>query len=121
MSADSGRQTAARAMLSPVADDRLPTGCRRIDRAGYGQDRMAYFKTAAGGPPSAVCGTGQLRAPHGGPGPMCYKFETLEVWQRSLEYADQIHEIADALPKHERYNLADQTTRATNGIPTGVG
>ena len=52
---------------------------------------------------------------------MAYKFENLEVWQRSLEYADQIHEIADRLPKHERYNLADQTTRATNGIPTGVG
>jgi len=51
---------------------------------------------------------------------MNYKFETLEVWQRSLEYADQIHEIADRLPKHEHYNLADQMTRAANSIALNV-
>jgi four helix bundle protein len=51
---------------------------------------------------------------------MTYKFENLEVWQRSLEYADQIHEIADRLPKHERYNLADQMTRAANSIALNV-
>jgi hypothetical protein len=42
---------------------------------------------------------------------MTYKFENLEVWQRSLEYADQIHEIADRLPKHERYNLREDRGR----------
>mgnify|MGYP006432827659 CR=1 FL=1 len=51
---------------------------------------------------------------------MAYKFEQLEVWQRALDYADQIHEIADELPKHERYNLADQMTRAANSIPLNV-
>jgi len=38
---------------------------------------------------------------------MAYKFEQLDVWQRALEYIDQVHEIADQLPKHERYNLRD--------------
>ncbi len=38
---------------------------------------------------------------------MGYKFENLEVWQRSLDYADKIHEIADRLPRHERYNLME--------------
>jgi four helix bundle protein len=52
---------------------------------------------------------------------MAYKFEQLEVWQRALDYADRIHDLAERLPKHERYNLADQMTRATNGLPTGVG
>ena len=47
---------------------------------------------------------------------MVYKFENLEVWQRSLDYADRIHEIAEQLPKHERYNLADQMTRAANSV-----
>jgi four helix bundle protein len=51
---------------------------------------------------------------------MTYKFEQLEIWQRALDYADQIHEIADALPKHERYNLADQMTRAANSIALNI-
>jgi len=51
---------------------------------------------------------------------MAYKFETLEVWQRSLDYADQIHDIAEQLPKHERYNLADQMTRAANSIALNI-
>ena len=34
---------------------------------------------------------------------MSYTFENLEVWQRSLDYADTVYEIADELPKHERY------------------
>jgi four helix bundle protein len=51
---------------------------------------------------------------------MAYKFENLEIWQRALDYADQIHEIANKLPKHERYNLADQMTRAANSIALNV-
>ena len=51
---------------------------------------------------------------------MAYKFEDLEVWQRALDYADQIHEIADELPKHERYNLSDQMTRAANSIALNI-
>jgi len=51
---------------------------------------------------------------------MAYKFEDLEVWQRSLDYADTVHEIADELPKHERYNLADQMTRAANSIALNI-
>ena len=47
---------------------------------------------------------------------MAYKFENLEVWRRALDYADRIHEIAEQLPKHERYNLADQMTRAANSV-----
>jgi four helix bundle protein len=51
---------------------------------------------------------------------MAYKFEQLEVWQRALDYADQIYDIAEKLPKHERYNLADQMTRAANSIPLNI-
>ena len=45
---------------------------------------------------------------------MACKFEDLEVWTRALDYSDQVHDIAQRLPKHERYNLADQITRAAN-------
>ena len=51
---------------------------------------------------------------------MAYKFENLEVWRRALDYADQIHEIAEQLPKHERYNLSDQMTRAANSIALNI-
>lgn len=51
---------------------------------------------------------------------MAYKFEQLDVWQRALGYIDQVHEIADQLPKHERYNLRDQMTRAANSIALNI-
>jgi len=51
---------------------------------------------------------------------MAYKFEQLDVWERALDYIDQIHEIADRLPKHERYNLSEQMTRAANSIALNV-
>ncbi|MCS4044623.1 four helix bundle protein [Salinibacter ruber] len=51
---------------------------------------------------------------------MAYKFEQLDVWGRALDYIDQIHDIAEDLPKHERYNLADQMTRAANSIALNI-
>jgi len=51
---------------------------------------------------------------------MAYKFERLDVWERALDYIDHIHEIADRLPKHERYNLSDQMTRAANSIALNI-
>ncbi len=51
---------------------------------------------------------------------MAYKFEDLEVWQRSLDYADAVQEIADELPEYERCNLGDQMTRAANSIALNV-
>lgn len=51
---------------------------------------------------------------------MAYKFENLEVWTRALDYSDQVHDTAQQLPKHERYNLADQMTRAANSIALNV-
>lgn len=51
---------------------------------------------------------------------MAYKFEQLDVWERALNYIDQIHDIAEDLPKHERYNLSEQMTRAANSIALNV-
>jgi hypothetical protein len=42
---------------------------------------------------------------------MTYKFEQLEIWQRALDYADRIHDLAERLPKHERYNLHEDRGR----------
>ena len=51
---------------------------------------------------------------------MAYKFENLEVWRRSLEYTDRLYEIAETLPKHERYNLTDQIRRAATSIALNI-
>jgi len=51
---------------------------------------------------------------------MSYKFEKLDVWNRSLAYADQMYDLAANLPSHERYNLADQMKRAANSIALNI-
>ena len=51
---------------------------------------------------------------------MAYKFEKLDVWQRALDYGDAVEAIARALPKHERFNLADQIRRAATSIALNI-
>ena len=49
-----------------------------------------------------------------------YKFETLEVWELSLEYVDMIYKIAAQLPETERYNLISQVIRAGTSITLNI-
>ena len=49
-----------------------------------------------------------------------YKFETLEVWELSLEYVDMIYRIAAQLPETERYNLSSQVIRAGTSITLNI-
>ena len=51
---------------------------------------------------------------------MAYKFEKLEVWQKALDYADLVYDIADEGPSHEKYGLASQITRAANSIALNI-
>jgi len=51
---------------------------------------------------------------------MAFKFEKLEIWQQSLDYADIAYEIADQLPAKERYNLSDQLRRAATSISLNI-
>jgi four helix bundle protein len=49
-----------------------------------------------------------------------YKFESLEVWELSLEYVDMIYKIAAQLPETERYNLISQVIRAGTSITLNI-
>jgi four helix bundle protein len=49
-----------------------------------------------------------------------YKFESLEVWELSLEYVDMIYRIAAQLPETERYNLISQVIRAGTSIALNI-
>jgi four helix bundle protein len=45
-----------------------------------------------------------------------FKFEELNVYQKSLDYVDLIYQITAGFPKPELYNLADQFRRASISI-----
>ena len=49
-----------------------------------------------------------------------YKFENLEVWEVSLELADQVYEIVKLLPKSEEFNLKSQLRRAATSISLNI-
>lgn len=49
-----------------------------------------------------------------------YKFESLEVWELSLEHVDMIYTIAAQLPETERYNLTSQVIRAGTSIALNI-
>lgn len=51
---------------------------------------------------------------------MGFKFESLDVWRRSVEFADALFDIADGLPPEYRYSLSDQLRRAALSIPTNI-
>jgi hypothetical protein len=47
---------------------------------------------------------------------MAFSFETLDVWKRSLDFADAMFELADGLPKSYQFSLGEQLRRAA--LPT---
>ena len=51
---------------------------------------------------------------------MPFKFEKLEVWQRSLDYIDLTYTIADQLPRSEEFNLKSQTVRAATSVSLNI-
>ncbi len=54
-----------------------------------------------------------------------FRFEDLEIWKLSLEYADKCYNIANRFPQYEQYALSDQLRRAalsiSNNIAEGSG
>jgi four helix bundle protein len=51
---------------------------------------------------------------------MAFSFETLDVWKRSLDFADAMFELADGLPKSYQFSLGEQLRRAALSIPTNI-
>lgn len=54
-----------------------------------------------------------------------FKFQTLDVWKKSVEFADVMISISDDLPKLYQYSFGDQLRRAglsvSNNIAEGNG
>lgn len=49
-----------------------------------------------------------------------FKFEELRVYQKSLEFIDDVYEITKELPKEEKYGLTSQYRRAANSIALNI-
>ena len=51
---------------------------------------------------------------------MAFKFESLKVWQLSLDLAVEIDLLAQKFPAHELYSLSNQVRRAANSITLNI-
>jgi four helix bundle protein len=54
-----------------------------------------------------------------------FSFEKMIAWQKSIEFVDQIFDIADGLPQKHQFSLGEQLRRAalsiTNNLAEGSG
>jgi len=51
---------------------------------------------------------------------MAFKFEKLEVWQKSIDLSFRIHELTRTFPKEEIYILTPQIKRAADSIALNI-
>jgi len=49
-----------------------------------------------------------------------FKFEKLEVWQRSLVFADEMFSLAEGLSQRDQFSIGEQIRRAALSIPTNI-
>lgn len=51
---------------------------------------------------------------------MAFKFENLNVWQKALNFDDEINNLAQNFPKEELYILTSQIKRAADSIALNI-
>ena len=51
---------------------------------------------------------------------MKFKFEKLIIWQRAMDFGEDINVIAYKFPKEEIYNLSSQIRRAADSIALNI-
>jgi len=51
---------------------------------------------------------------------MNVKFETLEIWKKSVDFAAQIYDLTKTFPKAEMFSLTTQLTRAAVSISLNI-
>jgi len=49
-----------------------------------------------------------------------FKFQTLKVWEKSVEFANLMIDIADLVPRRYQYSFGEQLRRAGLSIPNNV-
>lgn len=51
---------------------------------------------------------------------MSFKFEKLIIWQKSMDFGEDINTIIKEFPKHEMYNLSSQLLRASDSVALNI-
>lgn len=51
---------------------------------------------------------------------MSFKFEKLIIWQKAMDFGEDINEISINFPKREMYNLSSQILRAADSIALNI-
>lgn len=49
-----------------------------------------------------------------------FKFEKLQIWQKSMDFGEEIFAISTKFPKDEIYNLTSQVRRAVDSIALNI-
>lgn len=51
---------------------------------------------------------------------MSFKFEKLIIWQKAMDYGEEIYTMSLQFPKHEIYNLSSQILRASDSVALNI-
>jgi four helix bundle protein len=51
---------------------------------------------------------------------MPFKFEKLIIWQKAMDYGEDINELSSRFPQKEIYNLSSQIRRAVDSIALNI-
>lgn len=51
---------------------------------------------------------------------MKFKFENLIIWQKAMDFGEQINTMAIRFPNYEMYNLSSQIRRAVDSIALNI-
>lgn len=51
---------------------------------------------------------------------MAFKFESLKVWQKAVDFTTKIHELTKKFPNEELYILTGQIKRAADSIALNI-
>ncbi len=49
-----------------------------------------------------------------------YRFEKLHVWQKAMDFSEEIYRLSNKFPKEELFGLTSQLRRATTSIPLNI-
>ena len=49
-----------------------------------------------------------------------FKFEKLKIWQKAMDFGEEIDKISDSFPKKEMFNLSSQIRRASDSIALNI-